>query len=129
MNDSNTPMTLLLDPVDLEVLYSLAEAQGDEEPDLIVELIDLYLVDTPLRLAAMQEALASSDELLMGRGAHALKGSSSTLGAAQVAESCAELELLARATSFQEYATVLARLEQEFISVQTIFLIERQKRV
>lgn len=128
MNDAKNSLTLLQYPVDLGVLNSLAEAQGEGEPDLIVELIDLYLADTPRRVAAMREALANSDGLLLARVAHVLKGSSSTLGASQVAESCAELELLAREASFQKVALVLDRLEQELTSLRNTFLIERQKR-
>jgi histidine phosphotransfer protein HptB len=127
-NDTKKSLTVLPDTVDLEVLNNLAEGQGDDEPDLIVELIDLFLEDTPRRVAAMQEALANSDDRLLAREAHALKGSSSTLGATQVAESCAELELLARAASLQKFAIVLDRLEQELTSLRNIFLSERQKR-
>jgi HPt (histidine-containing phosphotransfer) domain-containing protein len=127
-NEAKKSLTVLPDTVDLEVLNNLAEGQGDDEPDLVVELIDLYLEDTPRRIASMQEALANSDDRLLARAAHALKGSSSTLGANQVAESCAELEVLARAASLQESAVVLDRLEQELTSLRHIFLIERQKR-
>lgn len=127
-NDAKQSLTLLPDTVDLEVLNNLAEGQGEDEPDLVVELIDLFLEDTPRRVAAMQQALANSDDRLLAREAHALKGSSSTLGATQVAESCAELELLARAASLQKCAIVLDRLEQELTSLRHIFLIERQKR-
>lgn len=128
MNDTKKSPTLQPDPVDLDVLNNLADAQGDGEPDLVVELIDLYLADTPRRVAAMHAALANSDDRLLARGAHALKGSSSTLGATQVAESCTELELLARAASLQRFAVVLDRLVQELTLLRNTFLIERQKR-
>jgi HPt (histidine-containing phosphotransfer) domain-containing protein len=128
MNDVQKSIGLLRDPVDLGMLNSLAEAQGDEEPDLVVELIDLFLADAPRRVAVMREALANSDEALLERAAHALKGSSSTLGAVQVADTCAELELSARAVSLPHAAVVLDRLHQELTSLRNIFLIERQKR-
>ena len=128
MNDANESMDQLQDPIDLATLNNLADAQGDGEPDLVVELIDLYLKDTPPRVAAMREALANCDDRLMARGAHGLKGSSATLGANQVAESCAELEQLAGGVSFQKVALVLDRLEHELTSLRTTFLIERQKR-
>jgi len=53
MNDTQITIAQPRPPVDLEVLYGLTEAQGDGEPDLIVELIDLYLEDTPRRVTAM----------------------------------------------------------------------------
>src|SRR6267142_23927 len=128
MNDTQITIAQPRPPVDLEVLYGLTEAQGDGEPDLIVELIDLYLEDTPRRVTAMREALTRTDGILLGRAAHGLKGSSATLGAGQVADSCAELEQLARTSSFTEVASVLGRLEDELTSLRNTFLVERQKR-
>jgi HPt (histidine-containing phosphotransfer) domain-containing protein len=112
----------------LLLLNGLEEAQKDGEPDLVVELIDLYLQDAPRRLAVMSEALGNVDWVLLARAAHALKGSSATLGAGQVAQTCAELELLASRFLLQEIAVVLARLRQEFETLRNIFQIERQKR-
>jgi HPt (histidine-containing phosphotransfer) domain-containing protein len=111
------------------MLNGLAEAQGEGEPDLIVELIDLYLSDTPPRVDAMREALANGDHVKLGRAAHSLKGSSSTLGAIQVAASCAELEVLARELSLTSANPVLERLYDELASLRETFLIERQERI
>lgn len=128
MTEAVIPSVMVADAIDLGVLESLAEAQGDGEPDLVVELIDLFLADAPQRVAIMREAMANSDARLLGRAAHALKGSSATLGAVQVAESCAELEQLARDASLHHVAPVLDRLDHEFASLQVTFLLERQKR-
>lgn len=114
--------------VDIDVLLSLAEAQDADEPDLVVELIDLYLADTPRHVVAMYEALASNDQRMLARAAHALKGSSSTLGAVQVAQSCEELERLAQALPGKAIAGFVARLEQELATVRNVFLVERKKR-
>jgi HPt (histidine-containing phosphotransfer) domain-containing protein len=128
MSVADNTIALLCPPVDLLILNGLEEAQGDGEPDLVVELIDLYLEDAPRRLAVMSEALGNVDGVLLARAAHALKGSSATLGAGQVAETCAELELLAAGFLLPEMAFVFARLPQELETLRNIFLIERQKR-
>ena len=128
MNDTGNLTTAARPFVDFVMLNSLAEAQGEGEPDLIVELIDLYLGDTPKRVANMREAVANSDRLGLARGAHALKGSSATLGAVQVAESCTELEILAGELSFTKAALVLNRLDNELASLEDAFMIERQER-
>lgn len=114
--------------VDVGVLTSLAESQSDEEPDLVVELIDLYLADCTQRLAGMRQALATSDESLLARSAHSLRGSSATLGAWQVAASCDEVEQLARSLAFDSISLVLERLEPELMTVRQVFLAERQER-
>src|SRR5437588_4804659 len=113
--------------VDLALLLSFAEAQGEGEPDLIVGLIDLYLADTPHRLAAIRAAGAAADGLALKRAAHNLKGSSANLGARQVAALCAELE---RADSNDpcQISVFLIRLEQAFEHVRQVFTAERQKR-
>jgi HPt (histidine-containing phosphotransfer) domain-containing protein len=116
------------DAVDMAVLNSFEEAQGEGEPDLIVELIDLYLEDTPHRVADIREALAKTDGLSLQRSAHGLKGSSASLGAGQVAKLCEELELKANEVSFQEVALIVTRLEREFERVREIFVTERQRR-
>ena len=61
----------VVDAIDLSVLIGLEGAQADGEPDLIVELIDLYLEDTSRKLAAMSELLAKRDTLSLEQAAHA----------------------------------------------------------
>src|SRR2546423_15414328 len=81
-----------VEALDMDVLSDLAAAQLDDEPDIIVELIDLYLEDALRRLAAIEQAQAQRDELALRRLAHCLKGSSASLGLCQLATLCAELE-------------------------------------
>lgn len=116
------------DAVDMTVLSSLEGAQADGEPDLIVDLIDLYLEDTPRRLAAMSALLAQRDALSLRRAAHGLKGSCATLGAARTARLCEAVEEMSRDSSLEAVATLLDELEQEFAHVRQSFLIERLKR-
>ncbi len=67
--------------VNLETLNSLADAQLEGLPDIIVELIDLYLDDAPRRIVAMNEAFSRDDMKGLKQSAHSLRGSSGTLGA------------------------------------------------
>jgi HPt (histidine-containing phosphotransfer) domain-containing protein len=114
--------------VDMTLLLSFAGAQLAGEPDLIVELIDLYLADTPHRLAAMRAAVAVADELTLKRAAHSLKGSSASLGARQVATLCARLESIAGSDAAQ-VSLLLTSLEQALEHVRRVFLAEREKRL
>jgi hypothetical protein len=45
--------------VDLATLATLEELQEEGEPNLIVEVIDLYLADVPRRLSALRASLAA----------------------------------------------------------------------
>ena len=63
--------------VDGNVLAALRDLQGEGRPDILAELIAIYLRDTPPRLAALHEAVARTDAAALRRAAHGLKGSSS----------------------------------------------------
>ena len=116
------------DAVDMTVLSGLQDAQAEGEPDLIVELIDLYLDDTPRRLDAMTALLENRDMLSLRRAAHSLKGSSATLGAGRTAQLCEAIEELTQDNSLDAFAELLHRLELEFARVRQSFLIERRRR-
>lgn len=115
--------------VDLAMLASYEEIQFDGEPDLIVELIDLYLEDAPCRVAVMQESLAKRDWLSLKREAHNLRGSSGNLGALQMARICDEIEGIESGNLFASIAALLNCLRLELERVVHIFLAERQRRL
>lgn len=116
------------DDVDLSVLLDFEAAQCDGEPDLIVELIDLYLADVPLQLTAIKDSILKADEISFKRAAHNLKGSSANLGVISIARLCEELEQIDFTRSLQKINTYVNHLEQAFARVQQIFLAERQNR-
>jgi signal transduction histidine kinase/HPt (histidine-containing phosphotransfer) domain-containing protein len=78
-----------VDPATLEALGALA---GEDQPDFLGEVIAAYLRDTPPRLTALREAVIGADALAVARAAHALKGSSRTIGAIELARRAADLE-------------------------------------
>src|SRR5215213_7662421 len=125
-SDASPHATVVYDAVDMAVLTSFEEVQVEGEPDLIVELIDLYLEDTPRQMAAMQKALAITDGTSLKRAAHGLKGSSANLGAGRLAALCGELEQMCRVDSFQGVTAQLARLGQELERVRQSLAAERQ---
>jgi len=116
------------DAVDVSVLRSFEEMQAEGEPDLVVELIDLYLEDAPRKLSSMLEATAESDEESLKRAAHGLKGSSASLGAGQVAALCQELERAYCVNSFEQATALLDRMGRELARAQRAFEAERRKR-
>lgn len=117
------------DDVDLSVLLGFAEAQCADEPDLIVELIDLYLADFPQQLSVMKHSVSKADDITLKRAAHTLKGSSANLGVNSVAMLCEEIEGTDSNGSFQQSNILINRLERNYTRVRPIFLAERQRRV
>jgi len=115
--------------VDSGVLLGLEEAQVEGEPDLIVELIDLYAEDTPRRLAAIQSAWAAGDLSALRRAAHGLRGSSASLGARRVELLCEKLERLPGEDLPQGSAMLLTCLDDELARVRLAFAGERSRRL
>src|SRR5205085_8469495 len=56
--------------VDARALAALRDLQGAGRPDLLAELIAVYLRDTSPRLAALHEAVAHADAEALRRAAH-----------------------------------------------------------
>jgi CheY-like chemotaxis protein len=88
--------------------------------DDFAELAQLFLADTPPRIAALQKAAIESDAVTFARVAHALCGSSASIGAGALAAICRDLETRARGGAIgnalrmqaveNEYARIDARL-------------------
>lgn len=117
------------DAVDMAMLASFEKSPIEGESDLVVELIDLYLEDASAKIDALRGALATSDEAMLRRLAHCLRGSSGSLGARRVAALCEELELIDRDDLLRKAGDLLTSLGHEFERVRLIFTAERQKRV
>ena len=104
--------------LDASVLKGLRELGGEDDPGLLLELVELYLGDAPQRMAEIERALASGDWKLLERAAHTLKSASANIGALGLSSICQELELQARsgdprrcASLRQSSAECLARVE------------------
>jgi HPt (histidine-containing phosphotransfer) domain-containing protein len=123
--NSGGAATQVIDPV---MLASLDEAWAEGEPDLVVELIDLYLGDAPQWVDAMRTAAAGNDARVLKRAAHTLKGSSGSLGIAQVAEACRMLELNC-SESAARVDELFQQLDREFATARAALAAERMRRV
>ena len=117
------------DAVDLAVLASYDAVQLDGEPDLVVELIDLYVDDARCRLAAMHESVTEKDWPAVKREIHSLKGSSGNLGARQVAWVCEEIEKMEPRTVWISIPALLTWLQLELDRAIHILVAVRQTRI
>ena len=112
--------------VDQAVLDRLRELNEDGEPDIVTELIDLFLRDTPPRLAALKDAIQEGDAQALSQTAHTLKGSSSNMGATRLAALNAELQSKASDGALKDASRLLAQLDNEFERVRHVLESERQ---
>lgn len=116
------------DVVDMAVLAGLEGAQIDGEPDIVVELMKLYLEDAAGKLTSMQGNAVGKDGVTLARLAHNLRGSSANLGARRVAALCAGLERVGEDAPSSVVEELLAKLELELERVRSVFEAECRRR-
>ena len=100
--------------LDNGILENLRALQVDGEPDLLTQLVNLYLNDAPMHMAAISAAIAAADAPALRQAAHAFRGSSANLGAATLADMCGELEELGRNGMAAGAAGRFADVEREY---------------
>jgi two-component system, sensor histidine kinase and response regulator len=101
--------------VDAGELDDLRKITGSARgADLIVDLVGLFLRHAPGRVEAVERAVAAHDAEALREAARALRGSSRTLGAARMAEICAELEQIGTSGSVMGAAPLVAQLKEGF---------------
>ena len=115
--------------LDRSVLAGLRELREEGEPDPAVELIDLFLRDTPPRIQDMQTAIARSDARTLKEAAHGLKGSASNLGAQRLSNLCLALEKLAGDGKLAEAADLFNQVTEEYGRVCFVLEHERKKPI
>jgi len=104
--------------LDSEALDNL-RALGDEMEDdsFLKEVIEIYLTDTPKRLAEIRECLLSKEAERLTRAAHSIKGSSANLGATKVIDLARSIEEKSR-ESLEGLEPDIAELERSFEEVK-----------
>ncbi len=113
--------------VDLSVLADLDDEPLEDEPDLVTELIDLYLGEVPRLLDTIRKSLQRDDWNSARRAAHTLRGSSGNLGVLQLSSLAEELEHLDE-TEVEPAHVLCETLEREFQCVNELLLEERRRR-
>jgi len=92
--ESETPDTGSLD---LKALLAAFAGRAD----LVVDVVDVFLVDGPATVARLKQAAAAGDAVAVASAAHALKGSAGLFSQGHAYESVRELEQRARAGNLE----------------------------
>ena len=100
--------------LDMRVVDELLSLCDDGDPELLLDLIKLFLDDGPAKVAAVVQGLATQDFDMMERAVHALKGSSGNLGAKHLQTVCEHMQQTTRAHKLEESRQLTARLQAEF---------------
>ena len=102
----------------LEIIAGVKEAVrtmvGEENPDILTELIDIFLQDTAQQVSALREGLNNKDIPDLREVAHTLKGSSASLGFMALSTKCLELEELLRGDTFVNVSEKVSEIEKQY---------------
>ena len=94
-------------PYDAELLHE--QVGGD--PDLLREIVALFLDDSPRLLGEIRGAAVTGDVDRLMRAAHTLKGSASNFGACELMEAALALETMGRGGDVAGAGPQAVRLE------------------
>lgn len=108
----------VIDPQAIENLRALNPDDGDE---FLREIIGIYLEDTPLRIAELEQSLAAGETPKFTRAAHSVKGSSANVGANAVRAIAEQLEHQSAKQGLADVAPLIATLKTEFARAQLEF--------
>ena len=101
-----------------ETLQSLKELGLEMGATFFPQLLETFEHDAVEHIAVLRSAVAAGEAGQLRREAHALKGSSLTIGAQGMADICQRLESLGAAQSVEGAAEEFARLDREFARVK-----------
>jgi signal transduction histidine kinase/CheY-like chemotaxis protein/HPt (histidine-containing phosphotransfer) domain-containing protein len=98
---------------DADIDTALDALREGADEGFVAHLVAAFGDDAAMRLAAIRDAIAARDAGALTGAAHALKGSSASLGASGLAALCARLEASGRAGALEGTADVAAATEAE----------------
>ena len=99
--------------VDPEAIEQLRFLEDEDQPNVVAELVLLFVEHTPPKIAAIRDGIAQGDAGAVKRAAHSLKGSSANVGATGMQHVCEQIEHAAAGGDLGPARELLPLLEQE----------------
>jgi|EndMetStandDraft_5_1072996.scaffolds.fasta_scaffold186684_2 HPt (histidine-containing phosphotransfer) domain-containing protein len=103
--------------IDPEAIEQLRFLEDEDQPNVVAELVALFVEHTPPKLKQLAEAIETHDLGALRRAAHSLKGSSANVGARGMQHVCEQLEHNPP-EAFDQAPALLVLLEAEFAIVE-----------
>ena len=106
------------DVLDPAVLERLRQLTPPGEPDVLSEVLRMFVDEVPKRLAQLRDAWQRGDAPAVQRLAHSLKGSTGNIGAAALYGVCRHIDERARTGDLSGVAPLLDALAREYAAVE-----------
>lgn len=109
-------------PIDTEAWETIRSFQSEDSHDLLIELLGIFLTESPQMIRKIQEAVKSDDISTAGKIAHSMKSSSAELGAVTLASLLGQIETYCRQGAGRNNGDstpdeMLAQIETEYQAV------------
>ena len=113
--------------VDRAVLDALASSLGggEEGRQAVAELVDAFLEDASIQMAALRRAVERGDTGDAQRAAHTLKANGATFGARSFSEACRRLETVCREGRLDAAHELVGLAEEEWERLREALAAER----
>jgi HPt (histidine-containing phosphotransfer) domain-containing protein len=98
----------LIDLEAWEVMKSMTDSA------FLIDLIDVYLNDSPELIKQMRAGLSAGDIELVRRASHSLKSNSASFGANHLADAARQMEMAAKGGTLEGAGTMLEAIEVEY---------------
>ncbi|MBL9199202.1 MAG: Hpt domain-containing protein [Opitutaceae bacterium] len=115
------PATQSLPVIDPGAIAELRALNPGDNDEFLRDVIGIFLADTPIRLAELDDSLAAGDTPKFTRAAHSIKGSSANVGAAALRTAAGNLEHRARTDGLGDVRALVGEVKAEFARTQVEF--------
>jgi HPt (histidine-containing phosphotransfer) domain-containing protein len=102
----------------LDVKNTLELVMGDSSAEMLDEMASIFLEDAVPLIAQIKTGFASGEFTTVQMAAHALKGSSATIGLEQFANTCLAIENSIKQNETSLMNQHLAELESKYVQIE-----------
>jgi TMAO reductase system sensor TorS len=113
--------------IDGKILDYIRVLKKEGAPDILGNIIDIYLNETPDILEKMRGYVNGNDFYSLQKAAHKLNSSSSSLGAVRLSSMCGEIETRSQGDNREKLKELLCAVEEEYKNVREALMTERNK--
>jgi HPt (histidine-containing phosphotransfer) domain-containing protein len=108
--------------IDPQAIENLRALNPDDNDEFLREIAGIFLEDTPLRIAELDQSFLAGDVAKFTRAAHSIKGSSANLGAMALRAVAEKLEHHVRTEGMTNVTSAVDGIKAEFSRAQTELL-------
>ena len=105
--------------LDETVIQTLRQLTPPGEPDILIEVLKLFLEEVPPRIDRLRNALAAGNIQEVHRTAHSLKGSAGNIGARRLYDVCRDIDDKGKAGDMAGAAALVDALGAEYSKVES----------